>query len=222
MTSDELDLLEDVVEEYEDDKEIDESSGKKKKKKKVKRASIPINDEQLEEIISVMKVGGSRQFRKNILIAEALLAEANLGIRIGDVLDLRPSNFIYINGEIYIDIIEQKTNKPRQFVVNEEYYKHLKGYIDDNKIGPNDRIFPRAERTVQQYLQKVTYYLSYSRVTTHSFRKYCGMKLYEESGHDIILVMKFFQHSSPEITRRYLGITEEVMKTVIQGHVKIA
>ncbi len=183
--------------------------------------TVPITDEQLEEIISVMKIGGSRQFRKNPRIAEALLAEANLGLRIEDILLLKPSSFILSNGEHCIDIVEKKTRKKRRFNVNEEYYGHLKEYIESNNIAPTEYIFPIKERNVQKYLQKVTYYLGLENVSTHSFRKYCGMKIYEESGHDIILVMQFFQHSSPDITRRYLGVTDETMKRVIQNHVKI-
>ncbi len=182
--------------------------------------TVPITDEQLTEIISVMKTGGSRQFRKNPRIAEILLAEANLGLRIEDILSLKPSSFILINGERKIDITEKKTKKKRRFSINQDYYRHLMDYVKENDIGRNELIFPIKERAVQKYLEKVTYYLGedYCNISTHSFRKYCGMKLYEASGHNIILVMKFFQHSSPEITRRYLGVSDEDMEQAIDSH----
>ena len=57
-------------------------------------ATVPITREQYTEIIETMRTGASKQFRANPRIAEILIAEANLGIRIEDILALKPSSFI--------------------------------------------------------------------------------------------------------------------------------
>lgn len=182
--------------------------------------TVPLTDEQYREIIEVMRVG-SKWFRPNLRIAEALIAEANLGIRIEDILALKPSSFISAGGVHKINIVEHKTKKKRLKTISEEYYNHLMNYIRDNNIDKDELIFPIGERNVQKYLQKVCYYLEYENISTHSFRKYCGMCLYEASGYNIILVMDFYQHSSPSITRRYLGVDPKEMEEALLNHTKL-
>ena len=183
--------------------------------------TVPLTREQYKEIIETMRVGGSKQFRPNTRIAEALVAEANLGIRIEDVLALKPSSFVSAGGVHKINIIEKKTKKKRYKTVSEEFYQHLMSYVRDNNIDKNELIFPVGERAVQKYLSKITFYLEYENISTHSFRKYCGMRLYEENDYNIVLVMEFFQHSSPDITKRYLGIDPRDMEVALQNHCEI-
>ena len=185
-----------------------------------KYTTVPLTKEQYKEIIEVMRVG-SKWFRPNLRIAEALIAEANLGIRIEDILALKPSSFVSAGNVHKINIIEKKTKKKRYKTVSEQYYNRLEGYIKENNIGKDDLIFPIGERAVQKYLAKVCYYLEYENISTHSFRKFCGMCLYEANDYNIVLVMEFFQHSSPDITKRYLGIDPRDMEEALQNHVQI-
>ena len=184
-------------------------------------ATVPITRQQYTEIIETMRTGASKRFRPNPQIAEILIAEANLGIRIEDILSLKPSCFI-ASGNIHkINIIEKKTKKKRYKTVSEGYYSHLKKYITENNIKNDELIFKISERAVQKYLHKVCEYLGYENVSTHSFRKYCGMCLYEANGYNIVLVMEFFQHSSPDITKRYLGVDAREMEAALQNHVEL-
>ena len=184
-------------------------------------ATVPITREQYTEIIETMRTGASKQFRANPRIAEILIAEANLGIRIEDILALKPSSFIAAGNIHKINIVEMKTKKKRYKTVSEEYYKHLKEYIAENHIQNDALIFEISELAVQKYLHKVCEYLGYENVSTHSFRKYCGMRLYESNGYNIVLVMEFFQHSSPDITKRYLGVDAKEMEEALQNHVEL-
>lgn len=198
--------------------------------------TLPLTDNQYKELVETMRTGASKGFRKNLRIAEALIAEANLGLRIGDILQLKPSDFIYtgqtyefdtdnagftIKGDVYkIRITEQKTKKSRFLPIPGEYFKHLQEYIKANNIGRDDVIFPIGTRDVQKYLKKVCEYLGpeYDYVSTHSFRKYCGMKIYIKSGFNILAPMKLYNHSSPETTKRYLCIeTKEMEELLISG-----
>lgn len=75
-----------------------------------------LTTEQYKEIIQTMKTGGCG-FRGNERIATALVLEGNLGLRISDILRLRPCD-ILLDGERYrLEITEKKTGKQRVFTV---------------------------------------------------------------------------------------------------------
>lgn len=73
-----------------------------------------LTTEQYKEIIQTMKAGGCG-FRGNERIATALVLEGNLGLRISDILRLRPCD-ILLDGDRYrLEIVEQKTGKQREY-----------------------------------------------------------------------------------------------------------
>ena len=74
------------------------------------KKTIALTTEQYKEIISTMK-NGFCGCRPNERIATALMLEANLGLRISDIIKLRLSDIVK-DGERYrLSIIEQKTSK---------------------------------------------------------------------------------------------------------------
>ena len=84
------------------------------------------------------------------------------------------SNIIRDGGRYRLDIIEQKTKKKRTFTVPVELYIYLQSYCLENKIAPDEVIFPISERAIQKHLALVCDYLGpdYGNISTHSFRKY--------------------------------------------------
>lgn len=75
------------------------------------KRTIALSAEQYKEIIQTMKQGFSG-CRPNERIAAALMLEANLGLRISDIVRLRLSDIVK-DGERYrLSIIEQKQVKP--------------------------------------------------------------------------------------------------------------
>jgi site-specific recombinase XerD len=82
-------------------------------------------------------------------------------------------------------------------------------------------MFPITERAVQKHLKAVCDYLGYTNISTHSFRKWYATDIYNATGHDIILVQRLLQHSSPSVTRRYIGISDERIESAIANHVHI-
>lgn len=180
-----------------------------------------LTTDQYTTLIRTIKTGGGA-FRANPRIAAALTAEANLGIRIGDVLKLRLSDIVMDGGRYRLNIREEKTGKKRTFTVPGEVYDFLSGYAEKNKIGKDDLLFPISVRGVQKHLKAVCDYLGFSNVSTHSFRKWYATDIYNNSGHDLVLVQQLLQHSSPAITRRYIGISEEKVEQAISKHVLIA
>lgn len=179
-----------------------------------------LTTDQYQTIIRTIREG-RHGLRANPRIAAALTVEANLGIRIGDVLKLRLSDIIIDGGRYRLNIREEKTGKRRTFTVPAPVYEFLKTYSANHSIAPDETLFPITVRAVQKHLKSVCDLLGYSNISTHSFRKWYATDIYNNSGHDIVLVQTLLQHSSPTITRRYIGISEEKIESAIAQHVNI-
>ena len=184
------------------------------------KQTTALTTEQYNNIISTMRKG-CEQFRGNDRIATALVLEGNLGLRIGDIVQLRPCDIVK-DGERYrLSIREQKTKKKRYFTVPVLIYQYISDYCEQHKIGSNDIIFPITERAVQKHLAIVCKYLGYDGIGTHSFRKWYATEIYRDSGYDIVLVQRLLQHSSSAITQRYIGLEPERIEKAIEGHAKL-
>jgi integrase len=142
------------------------------------------------------------------------------GLRISDLLQLRFSQFE--NSEI-LTIQEKKTSKVRRIKINsdlKEIIERIRG-----KMGITDKdqlIFINRYGTKaidQSYVNvKLKQILKHYGITlegnasSHLFRKTLGnrvLRLNNYSNEAVILLMDLFSHSSPAITRRYLGIREK-------------
>ena len=181
------------------------------------KCTVALTTDQYKEIISTMKKGFTGS-RPNEPIATALMLEANLGLRISDILRLRLSDIVK-DGERYrLAMIEQKTGKARTFTVPLALYQFIRCYCLDYAIPPEHRIFPLTERTVQRHLQQVCDYLGYAGIGTHSFRKYYATEIYKNNGYNIALVQQLLQHSSTAVTQRYIGIQQQEVEKAIENH----
>ena len=180
-------------------------------------ATVALTLEQYEDIVKTMQEG-TYQFRPNPRIAAALVVEANLGIRIGDVLQLTLSDIVRDGNRYRLDITEEKTGKRRTFTVTPELYAYLRDYADAHSIGKHDRLFPLTVRAIQKHLKIVCDFLEYENVSTHSFRKFFATSIYEANGHDIALVQRLLQHSSAAVTQRYIGIEQERIEDALRNH----
>ena len=184
------------------------------------KCTVALTTNQYKEIISTMKRGFTGS-RPNEPIATALMLEANLGLRISDVLRLRLSD-IMKDGERYrLAMIEQKTGKARTFTVPLALYQFVRCYCLDHEIPPDRRIFPLTERTVHRHVQQVCDYLGYAGISTHSFRKYYATEIYKNSGYNIALVQQLLQHSSTAVTQRYIGIQQQEVERAIERHLQL-
>ena len=185
-------------------------------------ATVALTGDQYVDIITTIREGVDGQFRANPRIAAALVIEANLGMRIGDILNMKLSDIIRDGGRYRLNAVEEKkTGKKRSFTVPDAVYCFLRDYCDANDIKKDDRIFPITVRAVQKHLKTVCEYLELPNISTHSFRKWYATDIYNANGHDIVLVQRLLQHSSPSITRRYIGISDEQMEKAIAGHVNL-
>ena len=179
-----------------------------------------LTTEQYKEIITTMKKGFCG-CRPNERIATALVLEGNLGLRISDILKLRPCDIVLDGDRYRLEIVEQKTGKRRVFTVPLVIQQYIENYCLRNGIQRNDLIFPISERAVQKQLSIVCDYLGYQGISTHSFRKWYATEIYKANGYDIALVQRLLQHSSAAVTQRYIGIEPQRIEKAIEGHAKL-
>lgn len=179
-----------------------------------------INNEQYKNIVDNIRAGyiddKGVNHKPNNAIATCLVLQANLGLRIGDLLKLKMENIVKDDGHYRLNIVEEKTGKSRFFIVPNALYEYINAYCDANNIGSKISIFSFTERAVQKALKQVTEYLGYENISTHSLRKYAGTKIYEASGFDIEMVRSFYQHASVTTTQRYIKrSTAQLEKAII-------
>ena len=178
---------------------------------------------EFKEIIDTIRTGftlpDGRKVKPNERIATALTLQANLGLRIGDVVKLRLSDIILENGRYHLAITEEKTNKVRNFTVPAEVYIYIQNYAISRSLKPTQRLFDLSVRTVQNHLQLVCDYLEIKGVGTHSFRKFFAQTIYENNNYDIMLIKELLQHSSVAISQRYVGVGSQRIEKALQNHI---
>lgn len=185
-----------------------------------------LDKDQYELIIATIRNGftydNGKEFKPNNRLAAICVTQGNIGLRISDILNLRLSDIVWESGRWHLDICEQKTGKHRNFTVPNGLYDFLKQYAKDNHIFPTARLFPITERAVQKNLDIVSAYLGWQDISSHSFRKYYATQIYINNGYDIELVRILLQHSSIEVTRKYIGIQNKRIEDAINNHLCIA
>lgn len=175
----------------------------------------PLEISEYKNIINLMTTGFTYRavegqekiFRPNIPIALALQLQASLGLRIGDILDLKLSNFK--NGKL--EIKEDKTDKLQYRDIDVSIIQAIYNYALDNNIKQNDKLFNIGVRAVQKQLKIICDHLELQNVSTHSFRKMYAMYVYENNNNNIELVKELLNHTSIATTQRYIRVSQQVI-----------
>ena len=141
------------------------------------------------------------------------------GLRISDLLTL--TWVMLLNDDTFV-INEKKTGKRRQVKINKDFQKHIKDCHDAlNITNDNQKCFLSQKKVVYSTQRinvlfkeiKQKYHLKVEHFSTHSMRKTFGRKVYESAGNDAAMALmrlsELFNHSSPRITKVYLGIRQE-------------
>lgn len=147
--------------------------------------------------------------------------------RASDVLKFKWNDIL---GKSSICVTEQKTGKTRQIPLNPSVQQKFKELYE--LIGRPDRkdyIFPSSygdkPMTIQYVNQvlkdlKYKYRLSITHFSTHTFRKTFGRYVYDTHNHSaesLILLNKIFKHTSVQITKTYIGITQEEISSIFDS-----
>lgn len=189
------------------------------------KKTVALSEDQYESIIALIRNGfiskEGHAVKPNNRTATILTLEANLGLRISDILQLHLCDIIKDGNRYRLDIVEKKTKKKRQFTVPLEIYAYIQNYALENNINPSARLFAITERTVQLHLQKVCDYLGYENISTHSFRKFFATSIYINNNYNIEIVRILLQHSSSATTQRYIGIQRKEVENALQSHIKL-
>lgn len=170
----------------------------------------PIREkEKLEELKEELKKGGTRDF---LLFYTGL----NSGMRVSDVVKLNRDDVRNADNTMkqYITVIEQKTKKIKKFPLCngllfeiEKYTRNMKQgeFLFKSRKGNNKPISTtQAYRIIKNASERV----GLKEVGTHTMRKTFGFFHYKQF-HDVALLQTIFNHSSPSITLKYIGINQE-------------
>ncbi len=175
--------------------------------------------EDFKSLISKLERDGD--FKFSLLISIGVFT----GLRISDLLQLRFNQF---EGTDILTITEIKTKKQRRIKINQDLkeivarLKFKMNIVDTNqsifinKYGtkPIDKSYVNVK--LKEIFKKYDILLE-GNASSHLFRKTLGnrvLRLNNYSAESVILLMELFSHSSPAMTKKYLGIREKEIHDV--------
>jgi len=149
----------------------------------------------------------AKQSKRDLLL---FVIGTNCGLRISDILRLNVGD---VRGKTHIQIVEKKTGKFKKFPINAKLKPMIEEFIKGKRN--NEPLFlsvwkHRLDRTTAYYLVRNACEKAglQERVGTHTMRKTFGYHHYQQFK-DVVLLQKIFNHSSPQITLRYIGIEQD-------------
>lgn len=144
----------------------------------------------------------------------------NTGLRVSDLLRLKIAD---IKGKKKIVVKEGKTEKPRTIHLT-NINKELNDYIDT--LEGTEWLFP--SRKGDKPISRIQAYRQLNKASdmvdipdgigTHTMRKTFGYWYYKQTK-DIATLQIILNHSHPEITLRYIGITDEEIENSLSNFV---
>ena len=151
----------------------------------------------------------------------------NNGLRIGDLLKLKVSQVQNVKVGDIIKIKESKTKKDNVLVINKTLHKALKNYFENTNLNSDDYLFksrkgngPLAVSSVNKMMKKWTGAINLKgNYGTHSLRKTWGYIQRTDHGVGFEIIAKRFNHSSPAITMRYLGIEDKEVHNTLMNEI---
>ena len=153
----------------------------------------------------------------------------NTGLRISDILLLKWDDVLDDSDNIAdkLRIKEKKTGKTKIFPLNtaakealNKVKKQLKNFEYDEYVFKSksnrtkSKSTPWRRQYVWDFLQTYAHLAGFTgNIGTHTLRKTFGYHAYT-NGVSLELIQKIFNHSSPGITLRYIGITQQEIDDV--------
>lgn len=170
----------------------------------------PIREKnKIEEMKEELKKNGTRDFMM-------FYTGINTGLRISDLVKLTRDDVRNADGSMktHIVIIETKTKKQKRFPLfngllteMEKYTRNMKAgeYLFKSQKGNN-----RPITTTQAYriIVSAGTNIGLKEIGTHTMRKTFGYWHYQQY-HDVAMLQKLYNHSSPSITLRYISIEQD-------------
>lgn len=144
----------------------------------------------------------------------------NSGLRISDILRLKVSD---VKDKDAIVITEKKTGKEKRFMLNDSLKSELRGFITFKE--DSEYLFSRSgsgetplnRTSAYRIINNAARAVGISdNIGTHTLRKTFGYHFYQRTK-DVALLQKLFNHSSPSVTLRYIGINQDVVDKAMKG-----
>jgi integrase len=166
----------------------------------------PIRDpEKVQQIKEYFKEENERNY---LLFVMGI----NTGLRISDILKLKVAD---VKGK-HIVIREQKTGKQKWIRITPTLKRELKKYIENKP--DHEYIFksrqggnkPIGRSMAYKILRKAANQFNLKDIGTHTLRKTFGYHFYQQTK-DVAMLQEIFNHSSPDITLRYIGVNQDSM-----------
>ena len=163
-----------------------------------------------------------KQYRNHAMI----VLGASTALRIGDLLNLKWSNFYdEVNDRFHthIYLTEKKTNKKKIIALSDKciealklLYPHKRSiYVFDNNH-KNSKPITRHQAWI--IITRAAKKLGLEgAISCHSLRKTFGYAAWSSGKASPVLIMEIYKHSSYFITKRYLGITQDDMDELYTG-----
>lgn len=168
----------------------------------------------------VRKLYNDGDYRFSLLIG----CGSFFGLRISDLRTLTWS--MLLDGDSFM-LNEKKTGKRRIIKINRGFQKHIQDCYDALKITArqqpcfisNKGSVYSTQRINAHFKEiKVKYGLKIKNFSTHTMRKTFGRKVVESAGKDaemaLIRLSELFNHSSVQVSRRYLGLRQQELSEV--------
>ena len=152
----------------------------------------------------------------------------NNGLRCGDLLKIKVQDVKSMKPNETLKIREQKTGKDNILMINKTSYKILKQYLDEMKPDDEDYLFKSRKGGNQSLSVGSVNNMVKSRCrsinlkgnyATHSLRKTFGYIQRTKFGVSWEVLCKRFNHSSPSVTMRYLGIEDKEVNGILMNEI---
>ncbi|MEI7636191.1 MAG: tyrosine-type recombinase/integrase [Syntrophus sp. (in: bacteria)] len=152
----------------------------------------------------------------------------NNGLRCGDILKLKVSDVKHLKPNDTLTIREQKTGKDNVLMINKTSYKILRDYLSETRPSDDDYIFKSRkgdnESLSVEYVNSLVKGWTRSinlhgNFGTHSLRKTFGYIQRKKFGVSWEVLCKRFNHSSPSVTMRYLGIEDREVNGILMNEI---
>jgi integrase len=133
------------------------------------------------------------------------------GRRISDIVPFRVGD---VKNKTQFTIREKKTGKQAIITINPQLVKALNHYCADkdneeylikSRQGYNK---PITRQMAYNILKRAAKEFKLTNIGCHTMRKTFGYHFYKQTG-DVVTLMKIFNHHSPSVTLRYIGIDQE-------------
>ncbi|MBQ2695091.1 tyrosine-type recombinase/integrase [Candidatus Saccharibacteria bacterium] len=162
------------------------------------------------------------KFRNYLLIVMGTYT----ALRISDLLRLRWEDVydeVHNSFRSHMTIVEKKTGKQKTIAIHKQVIKALRLYFPYRRsafLFVNNRKDGRAISRVQAWRiirEAATAMGLAGKISCHSLRKTWGYHAWTSQAVSPVVIMDIYNHSSYEITKRYLGVAQDDLDRAYLG-----